>query len=95
MATIQASAMRTPARSRAGQKRTWCPQGPGQPLLRSAVCAFLESSLHSVSILTPNTAGGVKLPAAGAVALPFRRGNRLWPSTPACTKIVLVVALPR
>jgi hypothetical protein len=48
-----------------------------------------------VSILKPNTAPGEKLPAAGAVALPLRRGSRLCPSIPACVKIVFVVVLPR
>ena len=43
----------------------------------------------------PKTPGGEKLPAAGAVVLPFRRGSSVCPSMPACVKTVLSVVLPR
>src|SRR5437588_8587572 len=68
MAMIHVSGTMVPERSFTGQKRMWCPRGPGQPLLMSGVALFKVSSLDSApSSLNPNTGPGVNVPLARAV----------------------------
>ena len=50
MAIRYVFAINAPLRSRAGQNRTWWPQGPAQPLVTSADCPFLVGSLDSPSL---------------------------------------------
>src|SRR5919198_6139023 len=89
MAMIQVFGTRTPERSFTGQKRMWCPHGPGQPLLMSGVALLSVSSLHSTpSTSKPNTGPvGVKEPFASAVVEPFSRGSTVCASDAACVKI--------
>src|SRR3954452_1636183 len=94
MATRYALAMTLPAWSFAGQNRTWCPHGPGQPFCMSLVTLFLVLSLHSPETLRPKTPPGVKVPVAATVVEPFLRGNTVWALLPPEVTIVWRVVDP-
>src|ERR671912_890670 len=90
MATSHVFGTRTPSRSRTGQKRTWWPQGPAQPPVTSGSVLLRVGSLHSGSILIPKLPVGLKVPDAGRVVEPLRRGSTDWPSTPRWVTTVVV-----